>query len=156
ELSQLNYAQLVIQVKDKHRTPELVPALQAALARIPGARMDVRQLENGKPVGIPVQVRIAGEDIAELRAQAEELKAGVRAVPTADRVRDDWGADAFTVKLEVDPDRANLAGVTNLDVALSSAYAMNGRPVSNLREGDREIPIVPRLRAAERAQLADI
>src|SRR5262249_5924821 len=74
----------------------------------------------------------------------------------ADRVRDDWGADTFTVKLEVDPDRANLAGVTNLDVALSSAIAMNGRTVSTLREGDHEIPIVSRLRAAERAQLGDI
>jgi multidrug efflux pump subunit AcrB len=156
ELAQLNYAQLVIQLKDKHATPELVAPLQAALAKIPGARMDVRQLENGKPVGIPVQVRISGEDIAELRAQAEKLKAVFRALPTADRVRDDWGADAFTVKLEVDSDRANLAGITNLDVALSSAVAMNGRTVSTLREGDREIPIVTRLRSAERAQLADI
>src|SRR5262249_5058552 len=75
ELQQLNYAQLVIQVKDKHTTPELVAPLQAALSRIPGARMDVRQLENGKPVGIPVQVRISGEEIGELRAQAERVKA---------------------------------------------------------------------------------
>ena len=114
ELSQLNYAQLVIQVSDKHLTSELVAPLQAALAKIPGARMDVRQLENGKPVGIPVAVRISGDDMAELRAIAERVKGAFRAVPIADRVRDDWGADAFTVKLEVDPDRANRAGVTNL------------------------------------------
>jgi multidrug efflux pump subunit AcrB len=156
ELSQLNYAQLVIQVRDKHVTPELIAPLQAALARIPGARLDVRRLENGKPVGIPVAVRIAGEDKEELRATAERVKAVFRAVPSADRVRDDWGADAFTVKLEVDPDRANRAGVTNLDVALSSAVAMNGRTVSLLREGDKQIPIVSRLRAEERAQLVDI
>ncbi len=35
----------------------------------------------------------------------------------AERVRDDWGAESFAVQLEIDPDRANLAGVTNLDVA---------------------------------------
>jgi multidrug efflux pump subunit AcrB len=156
ELSQLNYAQLVMQVRDKHLTGELVAPLQAALSRIPGARMDVRQLENGKPVGIPVAVRISGDDKTELRAIAERVKAAFRAVPVADRVRDDWGADAFTVKLEVDPDRANRAGVTNLDVALSSAVAMNGRTVSVLREGDKQIPIVSRLRAEERAQLLDI
>ncbi|MGZ3440456.1 MAG: efflux RND transporter permease subunit, partial [Polyangia bacterium] len=157
ELQQLNYAQLVVQVADKHDTPALVPVLQAALSeRIAGARLDVRQLENGKPVGIPIQVRIAGDNIDELRALAEKVKATFRALPSADRVRDDWGAQTFTVKLEVDPDRANLAGVTNLDVAMSSAVAMNGLAVSTLREGDRQIPIVARLRAEERARLEDI
>jgi multidrug efflux pump subunit AcrB len=101
-------------------------------------------------------VRIAGDNIDELRALAEKVKGAFRALPTADRVRDDWGAETFTVKLEVDPDRANLAGVTNLDVAMSSAVAMNGRALSSLREGDRQIPIVARLRSEERAQLDDI
>jgi multidrug efflux pump subunit AcrB len=157
ELNQLNYAQLVIQVRDKHDTPALVVPFQRALSsRLAGARFDVRQLENGKPVGIPVSVRVSGEDIPELRAIAEKMKSVFRTLPTADRVRDDWGAETFDVKLEVDADRANLAGVTNADVALSSAVAMNGLTVSVLREGDRQIPIVARLRSDERAQLADI
>ncbi|HWE30292.1 MAG TPA: efflux RND transporter permease subunit, partial [Polyangia bacterium] len=157
EQQQLNYAQVIIQVKDKHDTPHIVPVLQAALSRqIANARLDVRQLENGKPVGIPVQIRIAGDNMDELRGLAEQVKSTLRALPTAERVRDDWGAETFTVALEVDPDRANLAGVTNMDVALSSAVAMNGRALSSLREGDRQIPIVARLRAEERAQLDDI
>jgi multidrug efflux pump subunit AcrB len=157
EQSQLNYAQLIVQVADRHDTSHLVPRLQAALSRrIAGAILDVRQLENGKPVGIPVSVRILGDDPAELRRQAEKVKEVFRAVPTAERVRDDWGAETFSVKLEIDPDRANLAGVTNLDVARSSATAMSGRPVGTLREGDRQIALVARLRAEERAQLEDI
>ena len=35
----------------------------------------------------------------------------------------------MNVRLKVDPDRANLSGVTNLDVALSSTAAMTGLPV---------------------------
>ncbi len=157
EMPQLNYAQLIVQVRDKQDTARLIGPLQAALSsRIAGARLDVRQLENGKPVGIPVQVRVSGDDAATLRALAARLKAVFRALPNADRVRDDWGAEAFTVNLEVDPDRANMAGVTNLDVALSSAVAMNGRTMSTLREGNRQIPIVARLRQEERAQLDQI
>ncbi len=157
EMQQLNYAQILIQSRDKHDTPHLVEALQAALsAQIAGARLDVRELENGKPVGIPIQVRISGEDEAQLRALAEKVKAAFRGIPIADRVRDDWGAENFTIKLEVDPDRANLAGVTNLDVAVSSVVAMNGRTLSVLRDGDRQIPIVARLRADERAQLDQV
>jgi multidrug efflux pump subunit AcrB len=157
ELQQLNYAQLVVQVKDKEVTRFLVPYLQARVAaKIAGARVDVRELETGKPVGIPVAVRISGENIDELRTLADRAKAVFRATPGAERCRDDWGADTFSVRLEVDPDRANLAGVSNLDVARSSALAMNGGTVGYLREGDRQIPIVTRLRADERSQLSDV
>jgi multidrug efflux pump subunit AcrB len=157
ELQQLNYAQLVIQVRDKEDTRYLVPYLQARVAKaVAGARVDVRELETGKPVGIPVSIRISGEDIPQLRALAERAKAILRATPGAARVRDDWGADTFAVKLQVDPDRANLANVTNLDVAQSSAAAMTGVVVGRLREGDHEIPIISRLRPEERAQISEI
>lgn len=157
EQQQLNYAQLVIQVRNKQDTARLVPLLQARLSsQIAGARIDVRQLETGKPVGVPVSVRVRGEDIGVLREQSDRLKAILRETPGAQRPRDDWGSDTFGVSLDIDPDRANLAGVTNLDVARSSASAMNGRIVGQLREGDRQIDIVSRLQADERAQLADI
>ena len=94
ELQQLNYAQLIIQVKDKHDTGHLTDALQEALsATCPGARIDVRQLETGKPVGMPVQIRISGEDMDVLRAHADRVKQVFRASPLARRVRDDWGEE---------------------------------------------------------------
>jgi multidrug efflux pump subunit AcrB len=157
EIEQLNYAQLVIQMKDKRDTRAIIAPLQTLLSKqIAGARIDVRELENGKPVGIPVSVRISGEEISELRAISEKMKSILRDIPFAERVRDDWGADSFAVKLEVDPDRANIAGITNLDVAVSSAVGMTGQTVGTLRDANRQIPIVARLRAEERAQLGDI
>jgi multidrug efflux pump subunit AcrB len=157
ELQQLNYAQIIIQVKDKHDTEHLIGPLQEALsAGIAGARIDVRQLESGKAVGLPVQIRISGDDAASLRTQAEWVKEIFRAIPIATRVRDDWGDESFTVRLRTDPDRANLAGVTNYDVAAASSTAMSGYPLTKLREGDKQIPVVARLRMEERAQLADI
>jgi multidrug efflux pump subunit AcrB len=157
ELQQLNYAQLIIQVKDKHDTGRLTEALQEALsANVPGARIDVQQLETGKPVGLPVQIRISGENMDVLRTYADRVKQVFRASPLARRVRDDWGEENVRVKLEIDPDRANLAGVTNLDVAASTATGINGYQVGTLREGDKQIPIVTRLRMEERSQLSDI
>ncbi len=48
--------------------------IQAALsATIPGARLDVRQLETGPPVGIPVSIRVSGEDIPTLRRLADQV-----------------------------------------------------------------------------------
>lgn len=157
ELQQLNYAQIIMQVKDKHDTSHLIGLIQKVLdERVPGARIDMRQLDTGKPITMPVEIRISGNDMAALREQAETVKNILRATPYAQRVRDDWGEESFAVKLETDSDRANAAGITNLDVAASSAAGINGRQVTVLREGDKQIPVVTRLRMIERAQLADV
>jgi multidrug efflux pump subunit AcrB len=156
EQNQTNYAQIMIEVTDKHDTQRLIEPLQRALsARVPGANVDVRQLETGAPVGIPLAVRFSGEDIATLRRIAAETKAAFRADADTARVRDDWGAESFAVRLLVDPDKASMVGLTNRDVAMASV-GMNGRTVATLREGDRQIPIVARLRMEERAGLADV
>jgi multidrug efflux pump subunit AcrB len=157
EQRQVNYAQILVEVTDKHLTNELVGPLQTALSReVPGARIDVRQLETGKPVGIPISIRISGADTAVLHQLSSELQATFRAQPNATRVRDDWGEPTMTVRLEVDPDRANLSGVTNLDVALSSTAALSGLPVSTYREADKQIPIAVRLRMEDRAAVSDV
>lgn len=152
-----NYAQVVMALDDEHDTAPFIPAVQARLsAEITGARIDVRQLETGAAVGLPIQIRVSGENINALRAAADRAKRILMGIPKAARVRDDWGEDRFALQLKVDPDRANLAGITNLDVAHASAGGMNGDQVTVLREGDKQIPVVARLRPNERAQLDDV
>lgn len=63
---------------------------------------------------------------------------------------------AASVRLEIDPDRANLAGITNADVAYSTTAALSGLQVTTLREADKQIPVSARLRTGERAQLSDV
>jgi len=157
ELFQPNYAQIIIQVNDKRDTDDLVAPLQHALsASIPGARIDVRQLETSVPIGVPVQIRISGENEQLLRQYGEQVEDIFRKIPTAARVRNDWGSETFAVKLKVDSDRANLAGVTNRDISISTAGGLSGLPVSTLREGSKEIPIVSRLKIDERARMSDL
>ena len=75
-------------------------------------------------------------------------------MPLVTRVRDNWGEDRFNVELKIDSDRANLAGLTNRDIAGASSTAVSGAPLTTLREGDKQIPVVARMRADEFAQLA--
>jgi multidrug efflux pump subunit AcrB len=156
ELQQTNYAQVLIEVNDKHDTNRLVGPLQQALsAKIPGALIDVRKLELTN-VGVPLSIRLSGEDAPTLRRLAARVHDIFEAIPMSSRVRDDWGAESFEVKLATDSDRANLAGVTNLDVAASTAAGLSGSRVGVLRDGDKQIPIVAKLRMNERAQLDDV
>ena len=157
ELQQLNYAQIIIQVQDKHETAHLIGPLQKALSeRVPGARIDVRQLESGKAVGLPVAIRLSGEDTTMLRGYADRVKSILEETKIADRVRDDWGEESFAVRLKTDSERANTAGLTNYDVAMASQSAMSGHQVTQLREGDKQIPVSAKLRMEERAQLGDL
>ena len=157
ELQQLNYAQIIIQVKDKHDTAHLMGPLQQALSeRIAGARIDVRQLESGKGVGLPVAIRLTGDDTTTLRNYADRVQAILEETSIAERVRNDWGEESFAVRLKTDSERANTAGLTNYDVAMASQSAMSGHQVTSLREGDKQIPVVAKLRMEERAQLGDL
>jgi multidrug efflux pump subunit AcrB len=155
EARQPNYAQIVIEVNDKHDTNHLIGPWQKALsAGVPEARVDMRQLETGKPIGIPVQIRLMGDDIPTLRAEAERLKSVFRKVPFALRVRDDWGADSFQKVFTLDDDRAAAAGVTARDLEASTAAALDGFPVTTFREGDKQLPVVARMRMDERSVLS--
>jgi multidrug efflux pump subunit AcrB len=166
EIQQLNYAQIIVQIEDKDDMPKLVGPFQAALSqKIAGARIDIKQLQTN-PVEQPVQILISNQaDVASgqeaqnlrtLRDLAAKVEDIFREVPTAARVHNDWGEETTSVRLEIDPDRANLSGVTNADVAHSATAALSGMKVTTLREGDKQIPVVARLRPSERAQLSDV
>jgi multidrug efflux pump subunit AcrB len=163
---QLNYAQVIVELDDKDVTPGFVKQVQRVLAAsLPGVRADFRQLQTN-PLDFPIDIRISSKadvgsagsaaDIAELRAIARRVEAILRSTPGSARVRNDWEQRNAQVSLEIDPDRANLAGITNSDVASSTTGGINGTPLTTLQEGWRNIPVVGRLRMDERAQLSDL
>jgi multidrug efflux pump subunit AcrB len=166
EMPQTNYAQMIVEVTDKEASPKLARPVQDALDKeVPGAWITVRQLQTN-PVENPVELLISGQedvdaknevgDIRTLRQIAGQAQDIVRRAGGIAVLRDDWFPDNVQQRIQIDPDRANVVGITNADVADASATAMSGTPVGIFKEGDKNIPIVARLRMEERAQLADI
>jgi len=166
EPPQTNYAQVIVQVSDKELTPKIIGPLQSALSRqVPGAWLTVRQLQTN-PVETPVEVLISGQadtdvkdeatDIQTLRGIATQAIDVLQQSPGITVMRDDWSPDSPQVKIQIDPDRANVVGISNADVANSTAAAISGASVGLLKEGNKSIPIVARLRGQERAQLGQI
>ena len=166
EAPQTNYAQVIVQLGDKELTPQIIGPLQSALNReVPGAWITVRQLQTN-PVETPVEILISGQADTDVKDEAADIQTlrGI-AAQTVDILgqaagiavlRDDWSPDSPQVEIQIDTDRANVVGITNADVANSTAAAITGAPVGLLRVGNKSIPIVARLRGQERAQLAQI
>src|SRR5262249_42979858 len=91
ELQQLNYAQVIVEVTAKEATRGPGGDFQPALpTRLPGARVDVRQLQTN-PVDMPIEIRLAaqadvgtgqeGQDIQALRLLAARVQEVFRGVP---------------------------------------------------------------------------
>jgi multidrug efflux pump subunit AcrB len=166
EMPQTNYAQMIVEITDKEASPKLARPIQDALAKeVPGAWITVRQLQTN-PVENPVELLISGQadvdarneasDVRTLRQIARQAEDIVSQSPGISVLRDDWFPDDVQQRIQIDPDRANVVGITNADVANASTAAMSGTTVGVFKEGDKNIPIVARLRMEERAQLADI
>jgi len=152
-----NYAQLLVQFTRSEDTNRMVGPLQEALSsRVAGARIDVRTVETGPPTIIPVSMRIMGDEARVLRREGEKLQAVLKMSPFAINVRDDWGNDAIRTRLEIDQDRAGLAGVSSGDIAVSVYSGVMGAPIGYLREGRKNIPIVQLMDYGQRQTVTDL
>jgi len=63
--------------------------------------------------------------------------------------------DSPQMKIEIDPDRANLVGITNADVATSTSAAISGNPVGIYKEGIRTSRLLSAPAAGSRAAFTD-
>lgn len=139
------YAQLVVDTTDAAAANRIVDSLRPRVLReIPGARINVKKLEQGPPVGAPIQIRLTGDDPIALARASQTLQATLRKVPGTYSVRDSSGAPATKVALAVDEDRAALAGVDAASIRSIVALAYGGATPTAIREGDRETAVVVR------------
>jgi multidrug efflux pump len=152
-----NYAQVLVHTRDAFATVKLAGRLKRELPpSFSAARVTVEQLESGPPLGIPIQLRLQGPELATLRRLGDEVKALMRQSPGTDNIHDDWDPTALQINLQVETDRANMTGVTNQDVALMTNAGLSGYTATTIRERDRQVPVVIRLRPDERSRMEDM
>jgi multidrug efflux pump len=141
-----NFGQMVIVAKGLKEREEVKNRLEAAFDAADGSwshlRLRVVRLENGPPVGYPVQFRILGEDLAALRDGAESISTVMRAHPNLRNVNFDWNDRVKAVRVEIDQARARALGVSSQDVALTLQGWLVGATVTQFRENDQLIDVV--------------
>lgn len=113
-------------------------------ATFPDADVKVGLLAGGGSSGSDVEVRLSGDDPEQLYRIAERIKQKMVALPGAQNVKDDWGPRIKKFIIDIDQDKANRAGVTNQDIALSLMTALSGFTAGDFRDGEDNIDIVMR------------
>ncbi|MBA3995726.1 MAG: multidrug transporter AcrB [Candidatus Accumulibacter sp.] len=153
-----NFAQFVVVSKNIEAREDLKQRLENIFAaedgEWSGLRARVLRLENGPPVGFPVQFRVSGEDLGALRKAAEEVAGVMRANPHVKDVNFDWNEMGKTIRLEVDQDRARALGVSTQELSAALNLLLAGTSVTQMREGDQLVDVVVRAAGDERQRLA--
>ncbi|KQN95727.1 MULTISPECIES: efflux RND transporter permease subunit [Stenotrophomonas] len=154
QLPATNFAQFVVLAQDIHAREEVRDwLLKEVVPRFNDVQLRVTRLENGPPVGYPVQFRVSGEHIDRVQAIARQVADKVRQNPHVANVNLNWSEPSKVVRLVVDQDRARALGVSSAQIAHFLGSSLSGMQVSTYREGNRQIGMLLRGPDEERAQL---
>jgi len=154
QLPQTNFAQFVVLTTGLAEREALRSALIRHYAEQPsGVQAVINRLENGPPVGFPVQYRVSGFDVDKMREIAHQVATVMRADSRLSNVQLDWEEPSKTVRLRIDQDKARLLGISSQDISNLLATSLQGTTLTQYREGTETISVVLRGAVSERVHL---
>ncbi len=155
KLPQANFAQYVLTTKSNAEREQIRKWLiEKFKTDFSDVQARISRLENGPPVGYPIQFRVSGEHIDKVRALAQQVAVQVRANPNVDNVHLDWDEPSKVVRIHIDQERARALGVSSAQVALFLRGSLSGTHVSTFRQGNELIEIALRGPNQERESLS--
>ena len=136
---------------------ELIPKLESfTRERFPDLRATIAPLPMGPAAKAPVEVRVIGREEDVVFRLADTVKAELATIPGVKNIRDDWGLRTKKLVVNVNQPRAQRAGLSNMDVALSLQTVLTGYETTQFREDDKLIPVTLRSVAAERDDIGKL
>ena len=155
QLPQPSFTQYVLSTRNfKAREAIRRRLVETLPAAIPEARWRVLRLEQGPPVGYPVQFRVSGRDREAIRKIADQVAETMRAHPDLTNVHLDWDEPSKVVRIKVDPDRAQALGVSAESVSQFLGNSLLGARVTQFREDNKLIDVLFRGPKDERGRLS--
>ena len=157
QLPQASFAQFVVLASSLDDRNEIRESLAEEIRKLlPEVRTRVSLLENGPPVGYPLQFRVSGEDLTLVREWAQRVSATVSENPNTTNVHLDWGEPSKVIQLDIDQDRARQMGVSSLDLANFLNSSISGAVINQYREKRELIEIRMRGDQAERLDVGSL
>lgn len=157
QLPQASFAQFVVLASSLDDRDEIRRSLETQIKQLlPQVRTRVSLLENGPPVGYPLQYRVSGEDQNLVRQEAQKVAKVMSENPNTTNVHLDWGEPSKIISIQIDQDRARQMGVSSLDLANFINASITGSAIEQYREKRELIEIRLRGDQAERVEVASL
>jgi multidrug efflux pump subunit AcrB len=100
-----------------------------------------------------LQIRLRGADANELYRLSRSVEELFQAIPGTRNIRGDWSNPVLQIDVAIDQERARRAGLQPTQVASGLEATFKGATITELREGDKLVPVVLRARLEDRQSL---
>jgi multidrug efflux pump len=155
QLVNANFGQFIVNTKNNEDREvvrkRLLKLFEEDFSEVRGR---VNRLENGPPVGFPVQFRVVGEDKDKIRAIANEVARAMRQNEWTREVSFDWDEPSKVIRLTLDQNRARVLGISTQELSGFLNTVLAGQVATTYREGDKQIDILVRGAREERVYMS--
>lgn len=138
-----NFAQFIVNTESSKATVAILDEYANTYAhRFPGVYVKFKQLDYQAGVEAPIEIRLSGDNIADLKEAANKLKADIEKLEDPIRVSSNYEQILPDIKVAIDPVESNRLGIQEglLEIALSSRFG--GLPLTTIWEDDYKLPVV--------------
>ncbi|MBX8485679.1 efflux RND transporter permease subunit [Pseudomonas cichorii] len=148
------YGQLVIVSRGGEGRDRLIERLRQRFRDdFVGVGGYVQLLNMGPPVGWPVQYRVSGPDIEQVRSNAMALAAILDANSNIGQVIYDWNEPGKVLKIHIVQDKVRQFGLSSEDVAQILNSLVTGTSITQVRDDTYLIDLIGRAEDQERSSL---
>ena len=123
----------------------LVRGLRKVFAEYPGAKITIKEYQQGVPMEAPVMVYILGDNMSVLQQITEETEKAMLEAPGMINVNNKLKKMKTDLVFQINKDKAGMLGVPVVSIEKSIRTAINGIPVTTFRDKNgKEYDIVLR------------
>lgn len=152
-----NFGELLINTASPEATTALVHRLHASANQFaPEGWVYVKPLQQGPVFAAPNEIRLVGDDAAQLQAYGDSVARIFENTAGSAYVHTDWRDEELALGLHVRPEIATRLGLSDADIASQVAGSFAGAPIGTFWEGKRDLDVTFRLDGAERSGVDDV
>lgn len=139
-----SYAHILVNTSSFEMNNKLITRLDDyCFSKFPNADIKVGPLGAGGG-GTPIEIKVSGQNPDILSELSEKIKSQLSTIAGTKNVKDDWGPKTKKFIIDINQNNAQIAGITNQDIATSLKTVLDGFQTGEYREDDKNIPILLR------------
>jgi len=131
------FVQLNPDVNPKRKV-EIIEALRKKWTPYPGAKVEVKNFEQGQPMISPVEVRLLGDNLDTLRALSSQVEAMLKKTEGTLYVNNPIRNLKSDIRVNINKDKAQSLGVPTINIGRTVRMAVAGLPVGNFTNPDSD------------------
>ncbi|MCF8011551.1 MAG: efflux RND transporter permease subunit, partial [Clostridiales bacterium] len=143
-----NKARVVIDLyerEDREKTSmQIATHLRDVLKDIPGAEIEVTEMQNGPPSGGAVAVELTGENLEDLKLASENIENSLKEIQGTRDISNSMEEGSPELQVKVKKNKAALLGLSDMDIAMGIRNAVHGIEAASFNIDQDEIDIIIR------------